>query len=248
MAFERKTWVDRDVQYPGRRTLINTEDSTEFENVIVERAETSVTEPGDLFRAGTDTDLGSMNNLEKRIYDAFSEIFDIIDEGIDGVYPVGAIYQSFDNTSPATLFPGTEWVSLPNKLLLPVATNQQSGQSVGNTSNVLTKTPSGYVSLSGAVGGHALTIAEMPSHSHAIPYLSWVTDSEPTAGSFKVAYGDSSYRGDNTIDTKTRKIDPVGGGTTHTHPLSLSGTFTGVAVSIDIRQQYITMYAWRRTA
>lgn len=67
MAFEVKEWMDRQVQYPGRRKLIQ----TIIENVYdIERAEGTVSEPGNAF------DAANMNDLEARIKAAFESIRD----------------------------------------------------------------------------------------------------------------------------------------------------------------------------
>ena len=63
-------------------------------------------------------------------------------------WPVGSIYMSMQETSPATLFGGT-WVRMENRFLLGAG--------------------SGYVA--GATGGeaeHTLTGNEMPSHYHLL--------------------------------------------------------------------------------
>ena len=67
---------------------------------------------------------------------------------VDDVYPVGAVYTSFDGTSPAYLFGGT-WERLNNTFLY--ATNNDNN--IGNT---------------GGEATHVLTIDEMPSHNHSI--------------------------------------------------------------------------------
>lgn len=241
MIFNQKTWKDRDVQYPGKRTLTNVLDNSDFQDVIVERAETEITEPGDLYRAGTTdaNDLGSMNNLEQRIADAFEAAFNAINTEVGNIYPVGAIYQSFSSTPPEELFPNTQWRQLPSgRVLLPVPTNQQSGQSVG--ANTKSYTPSGSISLGGSVGGHVLTVGEMPRHSHA--YTRW----EPTGS---VIFGHK--RGKKGGDFKREQIysDTRGGNWAHDHPFSgAAGYFSGKAFTIDVRQPYITVYAWERIA
>ena len=63
-----------------------------------------------------------------------------------GAYPIGSIYLSVNNTSPASLFGGT-WEKIQDRFLLA----------------------SGSSYLLGATGGekeHTLTISEMPSHDH----------------------------------------------------------------------------------
>ena len=65
MAFySLKNWKNRDVEYPGRRTLTDTLSGTS-QTVDVTRSEGTITEAGDAFDAST------MNDLEGRISSAF---------------------------------------------------------------------------------------------------------------------------------------------------------------------------------
>ena len=65
MAFySLKNWKNRDVEFPGRRTLTDVLTSTS-QTVDVTRSEGTVTEAGDAFDAST------MNDLEGRISSAF---------------------------------------------------------------------------------------------------------------------------------------------------------------------------------
>lgn len=60
MAFVKKTWVDREVEYPGRRTITDGEGN--ITTVLIERADGTVYTQGDAFNAT------NMNDLETRIY------------------------------------------------------------------------------------------------------------------------------------------------------------------------------------
>ena len=91
MAFVKKTWKDRIVQYLNRRKLTDV-DTGDIHTVTVTRDEGGITEDGDIFNAAT------MNDLEARIQAAF-----------DSMHPVGSIYMSVNNVNPSTLFGGT-WV------------------------------------------------------------------------------------------------------------------------------------------
>ena len=67
MAFKKKTWIDRMVEFAGRRKI--TKVSTSAAQIIdVERAEGAVSQEGDAFSAE------NMNDLEKRISDAFADV------------------------------------------------------------------------------------------------------------------------------------------------------------------------------
>ena len=63
--FEKKEWEDRQSQHPSRRKLLPTGQESIYD---VERAEGDVTVPGDAF------DALNMNDLEKRVYDAFGKL------------------------------------------------------------------------------------------------------------------------------------------------------------------------------
>lgn len=70
MAFAKKTWVDRLVEYAGRRKLTNISTGT-AEVVDVTRSEGTVSAEGDAFNAT------NMNDLESRIYNTFAEIIKV---------------------------------------------------------------------------------------------------------------------------------------------------------------------------
>lgn len=62
MSFNKKTWVNRQSEYPTRRKLISTGVENEYD---VARSEGAVSQEGDAFSAET------MNDLESRIEEAF---------------------------------------------------------------------------------------------------------------------------------------------------------------------------------
>lgn len=67
MGFTKKTWVDRQVEYAGRRKLTNISTGT-TEVVDVTRNEGVVSAEGDAFSAS------NMNELENRIYNTFADV------------------------------------------------------------------------------------------------------------------------------------------------------------------------------
>ena len=68
------------------------------------------------------------------------------DDLLNKVYPVGAVYISVSNTSPATLFGGT-WEAINDRFLLAAGSTYVAGSTGGEAS-------------------HTLTESEMPSHTH----------------------------------------------------------------------------------
>lgn len=67
---------------------------------------------------------------------------------LDVIYPVGSIYMSTNGTSPATLIGGT-WTQVKDMFLLGAGSSYAAGSTGGETK-------------------HALTISEMPSHTHPL--------------------------------------------------------------------------------
>lgn len=80
MAFKKKTWADRMVEYAGRRKLTNI--STKQSIICdVERSEGTISKEGDAFSSQ------NMNDLEQRIEDGFTEVkqtTDGINQNLDG--------------------------------------------------------------------------------------------------------------------------------------------------------------------
>lgn len=88
MAFKKKTWSDRMVEYAGRRKLTNV--STKQAIICdVERSEGTVSKEGDAFSSQ------NMNDLEQRVADGFSEVKQTTDGliqnlgNINGLLPSG---------------------------------------------------------------------------------------------------------------------------------------------------------------
>lgn len=104
------------------------------------------------------------------------------------IYPVGSIYMSVNNVSPATFIGGT-WEALKDRFLIG-AGNSYSG---------------------GATGGeatHKLTINEMPSHTHQILY----------AGGTQKTWGYNYSNDGGTISSATfdnAGINNTGGSAAH---------------------------------
>ena len=104
MAFKKKTWVDRMVEYAGRRKITNVT-TMAAQIVDVERAEGVVSEEGTAINAV------NMNDLEQRTADAFSAVQQDI-EGINsdlGGYKFGKTTDG----KPGYIVPGGADTVLP---------------------------------------------------------------------------------------------------------------------------------------
>lgn len=191
-----------------------------------------------------------------------------VEDLIDLVYPVGAIYMSTVGTSPATLFGGT-WVALDEGRVL-----------IGANSTY----------KAGATGGeatHTLTTAEMPSHSHTgstgngttTDHIhgignnngnNWGTRPATAAtgttvsttldsqASYKRAWNGSG--GENALTsvgtgsgafkanelTSKSVAASSGSANSHSHTVSIGNTGSGNAH--NNMQPYLAVYMWKRTA
>lgn len=128
----------------------------------------------------------------------------------DYIYPVGAVYMSFDLTNPKYLF-GGEWENIQGRFLIAAGTGTDD-RNISKTFNV------------GQTGGeydHALTIQEMPSHTHTIEKVATFGHS---SGVNFGASGD--WLGNNSINTGSS-----GGSWTHNNT-----------------PPYLAVYMWKRVS
>ena len=100
-----------------------------------------------------------------------------LDQILGLVYPVGSIYMSINNVSPATLF-GGKWVQIKGRFLLGASDVYKANTTGGEAT-------------------HALTTDEMPNHQHSIwfPNSGGEQSAEigyPEAGSRKTYYAEAS--------------------------------------------------------
>lgn len=108
---------------------------------------------------------------------------------LEAVYPVGSIYMSVNNVSPATLFGGT-WKAIQGKFLLGA---NSSTYKAGST---------------GGEAAHTLTESEMPSHKHSI----WFPN-DGGEQSAAIGYPDAGSK--NTYYAEASKTSGTGGGAAH---------------------------------
>ena len=176
-----------------------------------------------------DTELRQMIADEAAAREA--EIAQMETNYLDYMYPVGSIYMSVGNTSPAVLFGGT-WAKIEGKFLLASSSTYTNGATGGSA----THTPSG------TVGGHALTDKEIAPHDHGYYRVNYTYPNESTYhlnNDAQHAYFDfnahdhtgNMYAGDGTVITEAQA---------HTHP------FTGT--SQDTMPPYLAVNVWKRTA
>ncbi len=114
------------------------------------------------------------------------------------VYPVGSIYMSANETSPATLFGGT-WEQLKDRFLLGAGSTYSNGATGGEAT-------------------HTTTIDEMPSHRHPTYFNYWAsgTDAIPQ---WRWYFNDSAYAEASTARSNGKfaelMVQEKGGGKPH---------------------------------
>ena len=111
-----------------------------------------------------------------------------VDEILGLVYPVGSIYMSINNVSPATLF-GGKWVQIKGRFLLGASDVYKANTTGGEAT-------------------HTLTNNEMPNHQHSI----WFPNSSGEQ-SAEIGYPEAGSK--NTYYAEASKTSGVGGGAAH---------------------------------
>ena len=143
---------------------------------------------------------------------------------LDLIYPVGSLYWSKKNTSPATLF-GGKWTQIKDKFILAAGDSYAQG-------------------ATGGEANHTLTVAEMPSHNHSGSTNS--TGSHTHVVKFtneSSGYGDSRYGGDASNQSNSKNTSSAG---SHSHTVTINSTGGGAAH--NNMPPYVTYYCWERTA
>lgn len=175
----------------------------------------------------------AVNNLEDEIDGVPAQISAAVAAAVaatkDALYPVGSIYMNYSSsTNPATLLGFGSWSQVSRGTVL-----------VGQAA-------SGTFATAGSTGGeenHTLTIAEMPSHKHAIRRDNTGGD----AGYLPAGAAPSSIMsnvGSNNANMRGTFNDR--GGTDYSNGGALMQT-TGGGGAHNNLQPYLVVYMWRRT-
>lgn len=139
------------------------------------------------------------------------------------VYPVGAVYISFNSANPATLFGGT-WERLKDTFLLANGDAYAPDTSGGSATKTICveNMPSHNHSMSAA-----------GEHSHTITFPRDLVSGDPRTDAVVGDQAEEGYQTNatNSAGSHTHEIDNTGGG-----------------LPLNVMPPYKTVYVWRRTA
>ena len=145
---------------------------------------------------------------------------------INSIYPIGSVYTSMNLTDPAQLF-GGKWIQIVDRFLYCSSNSRVTGGSRTHTHTT---------------GDLALTIKQIPSHSHTFktPVSSdrsgYPDGSRDTSGGS--AANESYWRGN-------KSLSPSWNGTTDLRGNSEKHNHGNTGISSNM-PPYITVYAWYR--
>lgn len=154
-------------------------------------------------------------------------------------YPVGSIYMSVNNTSPATLFGGT-WVRIQDRFLLAAGSSYSAGSTGGEETHTLSKNemPAHTHTFTGTAASH--THDTFLRDANAADYASYryMVD---TYGTGAAANGWAP-----TMSASTSKKRMRTGSASHTP--SGTNANTGGGEAHNNMPPYLAVYVWKRTA
>lgn len=163
--------------------------------------------------------IDSVKNLDGSNYeDKLPTVF------LNKIYPVGSIYTSVNNVSPASFLGGT-WEAITDRFLLGAGSEYIGGSTGGSKEITLTEAqmPKHY---------HSGTTASAGEHTHKWYY---------TTDTFT---GNAYYN--NVKDTNTDKSKDTSSAGAHTHTFTTDSK--GSNQPHDNMPPYLAVYMWKRTA
>lgn len=172
---------------------------------------------------------------------------------LEMVYPVGSIYMSVNNVSPASFLGGTWTVWGSGRVPVGVNTSDSNFSTVektGGASSVSSSHSHTVNSHTHTTGSHALTVNELPAHTHSLSTGGNVLAMNASSGQTQYGWQMASGGWWNSNWKECASIASTGGGASHSHGNTGAATpgTTSASVSSSTLQPYITCYMWKRTA
>lgn len=168
---------------------------------------------------------------------------------IDKVYPIGSIYMSVVNNSPANFIGGT-WVALnEGRVLIGANSTYTAGKTGGEFTHKITvaELPEHNHSASTAsAGAHTHTASTNSTGDHAHNYVCYKT----TEAVYNVGGGSHIMNVGSTLATTSAGTHShtvtIASADAHTHTVTVNNTGSGSAM--NNMQPYLAVYMWKRTA
>lgn len=165
-----------------------------------------------------------------------ASVQDLVAQILLAAHPVGSYYWSSESTDPGTLFGGT-WERVKGRFVYA-----SDADTAGTT---------------GGASTHAITISEMPSHTHTrgtmeitgkVTYISAdsgnISSTDyPTTGAFRWLNERFAARAVTTTGTGSRDLDFAA-----SRSWTGSTSSTGGGSAMSIMPPFVTAFCWRRTA
>lgn len=168
---------------------------------------------------------------------------------IDKVYPVGSIYMSVVNNSPANFIGGT-WVALnEGRVLIGANSTYTAGKTGGEFTHKITvaELPKHNHSASTAsAGAHTHTASTNSTGDHAHNYVCYKT----AEAVYNIGGGSHIMNVGSTLATTSAGTHShtvtIASADAHTHTVTVNNTGRGSAM--NNMQPYLAVYMWKRTA
>ena len=244
---------NQDTTIPPETKLYIQNSASSIDNQTVIRVNDSITLPLPIDQGGTGGTTKS---------DALANLgLDYISI-LQAVYPIGSIYISTVSTNPSTLFGFGTWKKIEGRFLVGDGSNNAQnqyekltvtlGDTGGEKNHVLNAAETalknhshGYAKPKASTEGHKLTVAEMPSHEHAITER---YSSGTTSGWAYITENGKNH-------TSGARIASAGGSTAHSHNISTTTTATvsnptntNATNAHNNLPPYLVVNMWQRTA
>ncbi len=168
---------------------------------------------------------------------------------IDKVYPVGSIYMSVVNNSPANFIGGT-WVALnEGRVLIGANSTYTAGKTGGEFTHKITvaELPEHNHSASTAsAGAHTHTASTNSTGDHAHNYVCYKTaEAVYNLGGSSHIMNVGSTLATTSAGTHSHTVT-IASADAHTHTVTVNNTGSGSAM--NNMQPYLAVYMWKRTA
>ena len=164
------------------------------------------------------------------------------------IYPVGSLYWSKKNTSPATLFGGT-WTQIKDKFILAAGDSYAQGATGGSATVTLTTAQLPAHNHSGSAqsdGSHNHSASSNSTGAHTHTFTRPRGDKDYLSGSSNTWWGSSHVTVTTSSNGSHSHTITVNSGGAHTHTLTINNTGSGQAH--ENMPPYVTYYCWERTA